>query len=96
LGVTLIYNGLFYQAQKAPANQSLKSLFASNSTFDTVALETTDKIKLFDSLVAPILKYSSEVWGFHNANDVENIHLKLLKQVLGVHSKNSNPTTYIW
>jgi len=87
LGVTLSSNGLFYQAQKALANQSLKSLFALNSIFDTVALETTDKIKLFDSLVAPILNYSPEVWGFHDANDVENIHLKLLKQVLGVHSK---------
>lgn len=94
LGVTLSSNGLFYQAQKALANQSLKSLFALNSIFDTVALETTDKIKLFDSLVAPILNYSSEVWGFHDANDVENIHLKLLKQVLGVHSKTSNPTIY--
>ena len=58
LGVTLSYNGLFYQAQKALANQSLKSLFALNSIF------------------------------------VENIHLKWLKQVLGVHSKTSNPTIY--
>mgnify|MGYP000444020768 CR=1 FL=1 len=85
LGVTLSSNGLFYQAQKALANQSLKSLFALNSIFDTVALETTDKIKRFDSLVAPILNYSSEVWVFYDANDVENIHLKLLKQVLGDH-----------
>ena len=38
-----------------------------------------------DSLVAPILNYSSEVWVFTMLNDVENIHLKLLKQVLGVH-----------
>jgi len=43
LGVTLSYNGLFYLAQKALANQSLKSLFALNSIFDTVALETSDK-----------------------------------------------------
>jgi len=49
LSVTLSSNGLFYQAQKALANHSLKSLFALNSSFDTVALETTDKIKLFDS-----------------------------------------------
>ena len=38
LGVTLSSNGLFYQALKALANQSLKSLFALNSIFDTVAL----------------------------------------------------------
>ena len=36
LGVTLSSNGFFYQAQKALANQSLKSLFALNSIFDTV------------------------------------------------------------
>ena len=82
LGVTLSYNGLFYLAQKALANQSLKSLFALNSIFDTVALETSDKIKLFDSLVATILNYSSEVWGFHDANYVENIHLDILKRIV--------------
>ena len=75
MGVTLSSNGLFYQAQKALANQSLKSVFALNSIFDTVALETTDKIKLFDSLLAPILNYSSEVWGFHDANDVESANV---------------------
>ena len=52
-------------------------MFARNSIVDTVALETTDKIKRFDSLVAPILNYSSEVWGFLDANHVESIHLKL-------------------
>jgi len=36
LGITLSSNGLFYQAQKTLANQSLKSLFALNSIFDTV------------------------------------------------------------
>ena len=69
-------------------------MFALNSSFDTVALETTDKIKLVDSLVAPILNYSSEVWCFHDANNGEHIHLKLLKQVLGVHSKTSIPTLH--
>ena len=87
-------NGLFYQAQKALANQWLKSLFALNFIFDAVALETIEKIKLVDSLVAPILNYSSEVWGFQDANDVEIIHLNNFKQVLGVHSKTSNPTIY--
>ena len=47
---------------------------------------------LFDSLVAPILNYSSEVQGFHNVNDVVNNHSNFLKQTLGVHSKTSNPT----
>jgi len=41
LGVTLSSNGLFYHAQKALANQSLKSLFSLISIFGTVALETT-------------------------------------------------------
>jgi len=36
-------------------------------------------MKVLDSLVATILNYSSEVWGFHDGNDVENIHLNNLK-----------------
>ena len=48
--------------------RKLQSLFLLNSIFDTVASLTTDKIKHFDLSVAPILNYSSEVLGFHNAN----------------------------
>ena len=41
-------------------------------------------ISLFDTYVASILNYGCEVWGIHNANDVEKLHLEYRKSILGV------------
>ena len=94
LGVTLSFNGSFYRAQKALANQAYKSLFGLNNLFDMISLDVTEKIKLFDTMVSPILSYGSEVWGFHTAPDIENVHLTFLKQQLGVHSRTCNNAVY--
>ena len=50
--------------------------------------------KLFDSLVVPIILYNSEVWGvgnsFKDSEPFEHLHLKFVKEILGVHCKASN------
>ena len=50
--------------------------------------------KLFDCLISPILLYCSEIWGvLCNLNDsdpFEHLHLKFIKEVLGVNCKTSN------
>lgn len=89
LGVSLSSNGNFYQAQKALSNQALKALYSIISLFDSIALNVTEKIRIFDSMVLPILIYSSEVLGFHKAPDIEKVHLKFLKQVLGVRQQTT-------
>jgi hypothetical protein len=94
LGVTLSSNGNFYQAQKALSNQALKALFSLNSLFDKVSLDVTEKLKLFDCMILPILSYGSEIWGFHKAPDIEKIHLKFLKQVLGVRQQTPNSAVF--
>ena len=94
LGVTLSFNGSFYRAQKALASQALKSLYSLNSLFDTIPLDISEKIKLFDSMVSPILSYGSEVWGFHISPDIENVHIKFLKQLLGVNSRTCKNSVY--
>ena len=53
-----------------------------------------DKIKLFDSLVQPIVLYGCEIWGFHKAGDIERVHVKFLKQILGVRRQTSNIAVY--
>lgn len=94
-GVTLSSNGNFYQAQKALSNQALKALFSLNSLFDKVSLDVTEKLKLFDYMILPnILSYGSEIWGFHKAPDIEKIHLKFLKQVLGVRQQTPNSAVF--
>ena len=94
LGITLSANGSFYQAQKILAQQAMKALFSLNSLFDVVPLEISEKVKLFDTMVAPILNYGCEIWGFHNAPDIERVHIKFLKQILGVRSQTTNNAVY--
>ena len=94
LGVTLSSNGKFYQAQKSLSNQASKALFSLNSLFQKVSLNVSEKIKLFDAMILPILTYGSEIWGFHPAPDVERVHMKFLKQILGVRPQTSNVTIY--
>jgi hypothetical protein len=45
---------------------------------DNVALTVVDKLKLFDCIILPILNYGSVIWGFHDAGDIEKVHLRFL------------------
>ena len=49
---------------------------------------------LFDKYIGAILNYSCEVWGFHNARDVEQVHFSFCKRVLGVKKTTQNDFVY--
>jgi exonuclease III len=52
-------------------------------------------LHLFDSLIRPILEYSSEVWYSNRSyTNIERIHLKYLKMMLGVSESSSNVAVY--
>lgn len=81
---------------------------ASRAFFKIIQLNTRDHaqltLRLFDSLVTPILTYAAEVWGplaAHNINkkdfkticdsiNVEKLNIKLCKYLLGVNRKSVN------
>ena len=44
---------------------------------------------LIDSLVVPIITYGCEVWGIYNYGEVEKIHYKFRKYILGVRQQTS-------
>ena len=44
----------------------------------------TEIIKLFDILISSVLNYSSEVWGFQEGKDIEQVHTKFLRKILCV------------
>ena len=44
----------------------------------------SEKCKLFDALVSPILNYGAEVWGMYEAKDVEILHNKFCRWTLNV------------
>ena len=59
------------------------------SLFQGIYLSVHDKCRLFDCLVASVLNYGSEVWGFHAGKDIENVHSKFCRYILCV-KKSSN------
>lgn len=93
LGVTISSNGCFNQAQLALSKQAMKALFSLNSLFDIVEMHISEKIKLFDSMVSPIL-YGSEVWGFYKSRNIESVYPKFLKQILNVRQQTTNSAVY--
>jgi hypothetical protein len=94
LGVCLSSNGSFYQTQLSLSKQALKAMYSLNSLFEKVPMHITDKIKLFDSMVKPILMYGSEIWGFHKSPDVERVYLKFLKYLLCVRQQTTSSAVY--
>jgi hypothetical protein len=50
--------------------------------------------KLFDTLVVPILLHGCEIWGvdhcFKDSEPFEHLHIKFIKEILGVHCKATN------
>ena len=45
-------------------------------------------------MILPILNYSSEVWGFHKANNIEHIHTQYCKRILQVKRCTQNDFVY--
>ena len=61
LGIDLKYNGHYFDARKKLVEQSQKSLFAIYNKIRNQNIPIDVQLKLFDSLVEPILLYGSEV-----------------------------------
>ncbi len=91
--MVLKYNGNFNLAINTLVDKGRKAFFKIKKT---IGLNNPCRLleKLFDSLVSPILLYGSEVWGidssFKDSEPYENLHLKFMKEILGVHCKASN------
>ena len=71
LGVTFNYNGNFNTARKKLLDQAQKSLYGLFRNIQNISILIDLQLKLFDSLVTPILLYSAEVWGFENNGNIE-------------------------
>lgn len=89
LGVTLFKNGNWYRTQKRVAQHASFALHKLFTVFQHIELPIYQKCKLFDSLVGSILNFGSEIWGMHEATDVELIHTKFIRRILGV-KKSTN------
>ena len=93
LGIILKFNGCFNSAIDSLMEKARKAYFKIKKT---LGINNPCKLleKLFDTLVTPILLYGSEVWGvdskFKDSDPFEKLHIKFIKEILGVHCKASN------
>ena len=94
LGLNFTHNGNMSSAVKTLNEQALRAYSSLLSMFDKVSLDVKTKLSLFDSMVVPILTYSSEVWGVYNYKEVDKLHIRFLKYILGV--KNQTPTMALY
>jgi hypothetical protein len=76
LGIVFNYNGNFCTARKKLLEQAHKSMYALYKKIKNISIPVDLQLKLFDSLVAPVLLYASEIWGFENKNSIERVHLQ--------------------
>ena len=83
-----------------------KASFKIKSALKGIDASPATRLKLFDTLVKPIICYGSEIWGafnnLHSCESVdqfwkrlgnlppENFQIKFCKAILGVHSKACN------
>ena len=80
LGMLFNYNGKFNETQKHVAQQGRKAYFAINSKLKSQYFNVQTQCSVFDTYVDSILRYSSEIWGFHKAPDVKKIHIDFCKK----------------
>ena len=82
LGVYLYKNGNWYRTQKRASQHASYSLHNLFIFFNQIELPVSKKSELFDSLVLPVLNYAAEIWGAHDAADIEVIHTKFCRKLL--------------
>ena len=94
LGIRFTHTGNLSQSVKALSEQALKAYHNLLYVFDRVHLDVKTKLSLFDAMVVPILLYGSEVWGVYGYKEIDKLHIKFCKYILGVRQQTSNYAVY--
>ena len=95
LGVTFNQNGSFKDCIEDLKKQATRSMYALIAKSRRHGLPVDIQLELFDMLVAPILLYGSEVWGFDKAAiECEKLHRKYIKFVLKLRNNTCNAMVY--
>lgn len=68
LGVVMASDGSFKEAVQSLHNKALKALFSLSRALGSHNFNIQTSLKLFDSLIKPIVLYNAEVWGMSILN----------------------------
>ena len=94
LGVIFSSGGSFIQNAKYLADKALKAMHSLFNITKDIDTPINILLQLFDSVVASILYYGCETWGFLNAESIERIHRKFLKYLVNVKMSTCNYAIY--
>ena len=94
LGIKFHRNGRLVHAIKALTESATKAMYCLLKKARNVNLPLDCLFDAFDVMVAPILLYGAEIWGYENLDIIEKIHLKFLNLASGL--KNSTPTFMLY
>lgn len=75
-------------------NKALKAMGSIFAITRDLEVPVNIMLNLFDSYVASILNYSSEVWGFIKAENIERVYRKFLKWLLNVKMSTTGSAVY--
>ena len=95
LGCVFTSGGAFNVMEKTLSDQALKAIFKLNNYLTKfTTLMPKHSMELFDKLISPIMNYAAEVWGFNKGLNIERIHLRFIKRLLGVKLSTQNNFVY--
>ena len=94
LGTLFSYNGRFIKNSQRLADHARKAMFSVLRKSRKLQLTDDLQLQIFDSMVVPILLYSSEVTGFENPEILERICLQFYKIILIVKKTTPNVMLY--
>ena len=101
LGITFIPSGSFRLTFQNLSNKANRSFFSINNKHPIKKLPIRTSLKLFDSMISPILLYCSEAWIAFDYVDfdkwdkceIERSHMDFCKRILGLNRSTSNILT---
>ena len=94
MAVVFSYTGPFGLNQQTLSGKALKVMNLLLQNIRGYDFSPRTLCQLFDSFVASILNYCSEVWGYTKSKQIERIHLKYCKMILCVKTATSNVGVY--
>jgi hypothetical protein len=94
LGVTVNYNGKFRTAISDLINSANRALFKLKQKMIKFSLLIDISLKLYNTLILPILTYSCEIWGDSELKSIEQHYLCFCKHLLC--AKKSTPSVMIY
>ena len=94
LGTVFNFNNKFNKAINRQLILAKKALFSLKSKILSMKLPMDLQISLFNKLVAPVLTYGCEVWGFSNFNSHQIFQRKFIKDSLGVNKYTCNSIAF--